>query len=384
MKKSVVILVFFSILFNVRLFSQINPLTNQIDVQWPFTLNTNNTETHYSDFSNFSGLICNPNSFWAYGNQSIDEFTINGNSITKTGLSIDKGNTVSGIAFCNNLDGNAFSPTMYSADLLKPEYYDGTEWKSSSVAVPEFILNPGGYGDYLYYVFYNQATGSKEILRYTGTEFKPIYSYSVGVIPTIADLAVDDNGNVWTFTGLNDNKLQTDSLYEISPSGQLLNQYAFSFNSVHAYGCFILNKSIYIGLGTDNPENPSSLVPVTIENGIVKVGAALPFTGDYSDLAACNAGNPLAVNELNNNGEITIYPNPAKDFVRIKAPISFIDSIVLTISNIYGQSLLENKVNSMNTPGNYSLNISSLQSGVYILTIKSGLKQYTCKLIKEE
>ncbi|HMG14265.1 MAG TPA: T9SS type A sorting domain-containing protein, partial [Saprospiraceae bacterium] len=375
---------FYSILVNVTTFSQINLLTNQLDSDWPGTIENANEEGQLSDLSNLSSLICNPNSFWAYGNTSIEEYTINGNAIIKTGVSLDKGNTVSGIAFCNNLDGNAFSPTMYSADLTKPEYFDGTVWKSSTVSVPEFILNPGGYGDYLYYVFYNQLTGSKEILRYTGTELKSIYHYPEGVIPTIADLAVDENGNLWTFSGLNDNKLHTDSLSEISPSGQLLHQYAFSFNSIHAYGCFILNKVIYIGLGTDNPDYPNSLVPITIENGLVKTGIAIPFSGEYSDLAACNAGNPLALNDIEEKSLFTIFPNPSKDYINIKATENYTGNTELSISNLYGQKFIERHYDYLNPIEGSRINLAGLQNGVYILIITTGSHQSSFKIIKQE
>lgn len=383
MKKNIVLLVLLSILFKVQLFCQINPLTNQLDTQWPNTLNTI-TENQFTDFTNLSGMICSPNSFWAYGNNSIDEFIINGNNITKTGLSIDKGNTVSGIAFCNNLDGNAFSPTMYSADLVKPEYFDGTGWKNSTVTVPEFILNPGGNGDYLYYVFYNQAVGTREILRYTGTEFKYIFTYSPDIIPTIADLAVDDKGNVWTFTGKNDNKLHTDSLYQISPSGQLLNKYPLSFNSVHAYGYFILNKIFYIGLGTDNADNPSSLVPITIENGKVKIGTAIPFVGEYSDLAACNAGDPLAISEIDDQALITIFPNPSNDFIYIKTTESFTGNAEMSISTLTGQKLIERHLDYLNPITESRINLTRLHAGVYILTVTAGSNQKSFKIIKQE
>lgn len=384
MKRKLVIFLLFSVLFTADLFSQFNPYTNQFDSLSQHNVSPTEPSGKFTDFSNFQGLLCVLNSFWAYGNQSIDEYVINGNTVSKTGAKIDKANTVSGIAFVNNLNGNAFSPTLYSADLVKPYYYDGTGWIAASDSLPEFILNPGGSGNFLYYVFYNQLTTSKSILRYNGSGFKNIYSYLPGVIPTIADLAVDNQGNVWTFTGLNDNKLHTDSLLEISPFGKVINRYAFSFNSVHAYGCFTQNNTIYIGLGSDNPDNPSSLVPVTIENGIVKAGKAIPFVGDYSDLAACNAGNPLAINELDEQKGFTIFPNPVKDHINIITPKNYTEKANISIYSICGQKLIEQVFDSLKDLCGASINLSSLQQGVYILTITTKTQQSSLKIIKQE
>lgn len=384
MKRKLVIFILFSVLFTADLFCQFNPYTNRFDTIPQHNTASSEVSDNLTDFSNFQGLLCVLNSFWAYGNQSIDEYVINGNNVSKTGAKIDKANTVSGIAFVNNLNGNSFSPTLYSADLVKPYYFDGTGWIAANDSVPEFILNPGGSGNFLYYVFYNQLTTSKSILRYNGSGFKNIYTYLPGVIPTIADLAVDNQGNVWTFTGLNDNKLHTDSLLEISPFGKVLNRYAFSFNSVHAYGCFTQNNTIYIGLGSDNPDNPSSLVPVTIENGIVKAGKAIPFVGDYSDLAACNAGNPLAVNELEELKGFTIFPNPVKENISIKAPNNYNERTSIIIYSLCGQKLKECKFDSFKDLSGTSIDISSLQQGVYIMTITSKTQQSSFKIIKEQ
>jgi hypothetical protein len=81
--------------------------------------------------------------------------------------------------------------------------------------------------------------------------------------------------------------------------------------------------------------------------------------------------------ELNN---IVMYPNPATQQVSIAFDASFIDSLEVTITNSLGQTL--QKVNeTSNGSSIISLNVSSLNTGLYFVTIKNGNQSTTKKLL---
>lgn len=76
-----------------------------------------------------------------------------------------------------------------------------------------------------------------------------------------------------------------------------------------------------------------------------------------------------------NNLNISIYPNPAKNTIQLSAPINSSYSLV----SITGQALL---IGNMNTSKEL-LQLETLEKGVYFLKVKSGEKTETLKVIHE-
>ncbi|PBQ34702.1 hypothetical protein CNR22_23975 [Sphingobacteriaceae bacterium] len=79
----------------------------------------------------------------------------------------------------------------------------------------------------------------------------------------------------------------------------------------------------------------------------------------------------------NKDLNLTIYPNPAHDFVSIKSGSKALS--VVSITSVTGQIILDEKFS-----GETQVNVSNLKSGVYFVTVKmdNGQKK-TAKLIKE-
>jgi len=102
-------------------------------------------------------------------------------------------------------------------------------------------------------------------------------------------------------------------------------------------------------------------------------------TPDISDpLSPCNSGVVLSnVNDIETIDNISIYPNPSEDYVILNIPKSLrgdgdISILDLNGRNVYTkQGFLEDK----------KLDIGNLQSGVYIIVIKSETIYKTIKLI---
>lgn len=85
----------------------------------------------------------------------------------------------------------------------------------------------------------------------------------------------------------------------------------------------------------------------------------------------------LALNNLDNNPKITVYPNPTKGVLNIsgETPIK-----TISIYNIVGQQLLFNKVDAATT---CQINMSSLPKGVYLVQIEGENAMQTTKIVKE-
>lgn len=97
-----------------------------------------------------------------------------------------------------------------------------------------------------------------------------------------------------------------------------------------------------------------------------------PYRNQLGTHGMCSA--PLAINDLNLNDNISIYPNPAKTELNLN--VSQNDKNELSISNLLGQVLIKSQNQNR-------IDISNLTNGIYILAITQGQNKYTKKFIKE-
>lgn len=87
----------------------------------------------------------------------------------------------------------------------------------------------------------------------------------------------------------------------------------------------------------------------------------------------------LSVNSATKKINVSIYPNPTSNAVNVTMDENLIDASLKIIS-ITGQTVLEkNKLSGTN----FDLNVSNLNSGIYIIQISDENKSYLSKFIKE-
>lgn len=237
-----------------------------------------------------AGIDCDSTVFYTVTNDQIRAFTlvngvISGYTVTLSGL----GGFYLNLALANNLNGGSFTPTFYTDNAIgfySPAYYDGAGLTVVNNAThPNRLYNAGANGDFLYYQGYLNSS-LREIVRYDGNTLNVIYTTPLGTTIGVADLAVDDNGNVYVVTSPGGS--MADNILVISPTGQVLQQYPFSYSVLHAYGCFLMNGVLYLGLGESNPTSPNTLLPITFSGGTATAGAPIPFQNDsYLDMANC-------------------------------------------------------------------------------------------------
>ncbi len=364
MKKSLTILLF---LFtcSIATFGQFDPSVNHSGIMEIHSSSVSNIENDMAG-SIQTGITCVPNSFWAVYIGQIVSLTLNGNEVINNGNVMPSiGNS---LAFCNNLDGGSFTPTFYTNKTsTRAAYYNGTGWTTCSPQPKTWIVNSGGNGNFLYFTAHDSVTYDPiGISRYDGTSYNIVYNLSdTSRAVTVADLVTDEAGNLWFFVG-NRTSLASDTLNMLSPSGQLLKQYPFQYNTDNAYGCIMMNGVIYIGLGGANPDHPYTLIPVTIKDNTAIAGTPIPMPANsYADLASCTPGSPLTIKENPVNTQFSIYPNPANDYIRVLSTNPARSLSTLRVYNSLGIIVFRKD----KLAANEIIDISGFPSGIYYIMI---------------
>lgn len=115
------------ILCAIPAFSQFNPLTNSFTKIAGDEPALATQVDNLISYTSASGIPCTANSFWAIASTGADLFTLDAGVITKIGTTIIPGVFDLNLAYCNNLNGGAFSPTFYSTqNFNQPVYYNGS------------------------------------------------------------------------------------------------------------------------------------------------------------------------------------------------------------------------------------------------------------------
>ncbi len=343
-----------------------------------------------SDRATLPGIPCSPGNFWAInslGNGSIDELNLSGATVSLVASGIFTA-TEGNLAYCNNLNGGSFTPTFYTTTNSRiPGYYNGTAWVNTSAnAAPDKIFNCGGNGNYLYYILYDSTSTSRGVVRFNGTSLSPVWSWGPGRRSSVGDLAVDQAGNVWFFTGpTGSGAVISDSLYVVTPGGQLLMQYAANLNTTACYGMMLLNSTLYLAFGPAHPQTPNALLPLVLNTGTVSAGVAIPMPSSstgYADLESCNPGSPLALAEGGKVVDLMLYPNPVTTTLTVYLPPTLTAEAVLSIQDAQGRIVYEQRRLKGKETGRHEINCSHFAPGNYMVSIHSGNGIFNAKMMK--
>jgi hypothetical protein len=132
------------------------------------------------------------------------------------------------------------------------------------------------------------------------------------------------------------------------------------------------------GANTNNDENSVIVHDSSIANQY--------YQAFHSDFYAVSEGTilkqtciPMGINEVRNIDEVTFYPNPAGNNLKVLLNIPG-NNVQYRVYNVMGQELLSGKLNAeyVNT-----IDISSITSGMYVLVVNSDAKEFTSKFIKQ-
>ncbi|MFI5135751.1 MAG: T9SS type A sorting domain-containing protein [Chitinophagales bacterium] len=363
-------------LFNV-VFAQINPATNSLLLQDPLIIPSANNSAEKTEQVDTATAACTvANTFWGEDGATVKEYSIDGNTISATGDTIP-GYGFFALAICNNLNGGNISPTFYATSFGSYSgiyaWNGGGSWIQVDTSNNP-ILNGGGNGNYLYWL--DNLYVPDKIIRYDGTNCTTIFTTNKSA--AVADVASDDEGNVYFVT--NFSFPNSDSLYVISPSGQILKQYPFVLDCNNAYGMFLLNSLLYIGLGSINTTYPNTLIPVTFTPDSVSIGTPISVPLNIAlgnDLASCTPGSPLGIASIETGEDLSLYPNPVHESLIVKT--NQFQNEKFSIVDVTGKIVLASTLKGNAT----TIDMSNLRNGIYffeIQTAKETMQKKFCKM----
>ena len=105
---------------------------------------------------------------------------------------------------------------------------------------------------------------------------------------------------------------------------------------------------------------------------------------DFS-IATGNDPFPVGIDQKNIDiASVSVYPNPVKDIAKVSVNLKQNANVSVDITNLVGQQVMSlNKGNMSAGSQQFTIDASSLTSGVYFITVKVNGEKYTQKLIVE-
>ena len=98
---------------------------------------------------------------------------------------------------------------------------------------------------------------------------------------------------------------------------------------------------------------------------------------DTSNVAVLTVNNNVGINEFTQDNLFSVYPNPAKSQINVKADAKLLGSIYTFYDNT-GKVVLSGKIIAENTV----IELGNLSGGIYLFSVGENLKQ-KFKVIKE-
>jgi hypothetical protein len=87
--------------------------------------------------------------------------------------------------------------------------------------------------------------------------------------------------------------------------------------------------------------------------------------------------------ELTNGLRLNVYPNPAKSMIRIKFAVPLPEGSIIYIFDLMGRKVMEKSFNRGNVKSEITVDVSSLQKGLYIVKLISGIVNASAKMVVE-
>lgn len=328
-------------------------------------------------------IVCKELNFWTVDVQgAVLQWQVAGNTVSLTDTIFTSSPIIS-LAYADNLNSGSITRTFYGTNTYQGSdvyYYNGQDW--DTVPFPGGATNPnaGGYQSFLYFQALIHNSFCDGIIRYDGVHQDTIFVLPSGLNFSIADIAVDALGNIWCTVGT---QLQSDSIVVINPSGNIIRSFALSMNTLHGYGCFLMNDEFYIVFGNGNPQYPSSIVRFGFSGNQASVQQVIPFPySDYSDVASCIPGVPLILgikSAEQMESALELSPNPVGSMLHIRFPSEQDVTPILIVYDMTGREVLKKEMNHFDQ----DLELSGMEKGLYLLRILSGQKMYTSQFVKD-
>lgn len=134
-----------------------------------------------------------------------------------------------------------------------------------------------------------------------------------------------------------------------------------------------LYQGLYLDINEDNYPNSNMATLTTNDIYAIKFTPS-GFLPTWDGIEDHNDVNPVA--------EVSVYPNPVKDFMTVKVNASSNSDATLSVYNITGQKVAEKTTTFNVGPFNeVSFDTNELSSGVYFVTVKANNFEKTMKFV---
>ncbi len=145
------------------------------------------------------------------------------------------------------------------------------------------------------------------------------------------------------------------------------------------------NMSILSGQGTQTILAVSS---AGFLSGKIKVrsvnckGSSAERKLNLSILPSCRV-NASSTSKSKSDNELSVFPNPAGDFVTITIPSTASEKTVIRITDLTGKTVYLDELRGQDTTINYGLKVSLFSRGIYILSVQNESINKSVRLILE-
>jgi len=158
-----------------------------------------------------------------------------------------------------------------------------------------------------------------------------------------------------------------------------------SYNGISTSRLARLNSDGSLDLSFDSGLGPNDYIGAT---GALQNDGKILISGEFNSydgigrnhIARINGDNiPISIDENDDHELLTIYPNPASNFITIEKSAVSSKQLAVKIFNTQGQLVYQCAMNNEKL----TIDISALSKGIYIINIFDGEKQAHKKIVKE-
>jgi hypothetical protein len=211
-----------------------------------------------------------------------------------------------------------------------------------------------------YYTYLRNDTINKKVYAYVNGSDSLIYNFDLTIGDTLYSTIPNDPAD-----------LTIDTIYTS-------NFYGVNRKTIATKDTFgNIQRKLIEGLGSEFGFIAYSYDP-GFENGAFTTCIKYNGTTLFGD-SSITCDLPLAINNIQQNINVKVYPNPTSDKLIIEIDKNIVGNCTLELKTIYGTTLIKKETKLSNE----IIDSNNLSSGIYILTIKNADKVYTQRIFKD-
>lgn len=316
-------------------------LNNLIDQNLPMQVGTANNWTKIDAGNQHSLAIDNTGFIYAWGNNTFGQFG-------------------------NGTNTNSLIPIMVSSS---------NNWAEVSAGFDHSMaLNTSG----ILFTFGNNTNG--QLCDGTNTASNTMIPISFSNAGLVTQYIAISAGNTFSLAIKNDNTLWSGGY---NTSGQLGLGNNTAVNTLNQVGTSSTYFTISAG-DTHSLTMETSTALWSTGRGLEgELGIGTNVANNTLQSVGCPTSNLETQNVSLNKLQINVFPNPTNDFVNINYELENSTQVILKLTNIQGQIILEYKIEKGNGVQNDTLDLSNQSSGLYFVSITTEIASFTAKVMKK-